>query len=147
MGFSSKFSKLSNLSSRSKWLLLEGFFTSIKNEIFLKLGIYKPIKDLHFNVDEEQVEEEDTLLIIREISTIVRILEKHAPWKPLCYNRALTAKRMLLRRNVKTNMHIGFRKKNDEFDGHAWLTFNDKLVTGYVKGLNKFKVLKPTVNF
>lgn len=145
MGLTSKISKLKSTSARFRWLLIEGFFASIKNEIFLRLKIYKPIKDLHSNYDDNQEFSDATVYLIREVSTVVKILEKYAPWKPMCYNRALTAKGMLLKRDVKTNMHIGFRKKNNEFDGHAWLTFNEKLVTGKIKGLHQFKVLKPTV--
>ena len=91
------------------------------------------------NSSIDQVE----LLQLQRTAKAMDIIEKFAPWKPMCYNRALTAKKILKQKNIDVRMHIGFRKKEDVFDGHAWITYKGKIVTGYLKGLNKFKEMKP----
>jgi hypothetical protein len=80
---------------------------------------------------------------LKAIAKAMDLLEKFAPWKPMCYNRALTAKKLLQQKNIDVQMHIGFRKKEDVFDGHAWVSYKGKIVTGYLQGLNSFKELKP----
>jgi len=55
-----------------------------------------------------------------------------------CLTRSLTLWAMLLRRGVQTDLKVGFRKLEGEFEGHAWLEYrgrvlNDKenVVEGY----------------
>ena len=79
---------------------------------------------------------------MRQIAKAMKLLEKFAPWRPKCYNRALTAKKMLLKRGIDTTMHIGFIKKEESFEGHAWLTYKGVLVTGFVKGLQNYRKLE-----
>lgn len=145
MSLSSKIKKLFRISSEGKKMLFEAFWTSLKYEYHLKRNNYNPVKHLH--KDNEGVKltgdiHPETLKQLQSTANVIKLLQKYAPWKPMCYNRAMTAKEMLNARNIKTKMHIGFRKKDNEFDGHAWLTYNDILVTGKIKGLHKFKQLQ-----
>lgn len=145
MGLISKTRKFFKAPSRSRILLIEGFWTSLKYEYYLRKNKYNPVKHLHKDNDDEKISgdiSKETISLLRATGNVMKIIEKHAPWKPMCYNRAMTAKKMLISRNIKTKMHIGFRKKDNEFDGHAWLTYNDILVTGKIKGLHSFKELK-----
>jgi len=80
-------------------------------------------------------------MLMTYVKSVIDIIEKKMPWKPRCYNRALTAKRILRKRGIETSMIVGFRKKDNELDGHAWLTFNDQIVTGYVAGISNFKIV------
>jgi len=76
-----------------KWLLVVALAESAKNEFFLRLNIYKPIKHLHQNIsddDKPELSEEEIRVLLR-IAKAMKLLEKFAPWKPKCYNRALTA--------------------------------------------------------
>ena len=128
-----------------KLLLLRVLIESAKNEFYLKTKRYKPIKHLHENqeVALDVVIPEEELPTLRQMSKAMKLLEKFAPWKPMCYNRALTAKNILAKKGIQTNLHIGFRKKDGEFDGHAWLTYKGKFVTGLLPGIKSFKELEP----
>jgi len=134
--------KLINWPIHFKWLLIKTCGLSLFYELCLRFNWYRFIKLLHTNNTTIQPENETTITNLQYVAKAMRILEKFAPWKPKCYNRALTAKKILLTQNIVTQMHIGFRKKEKEFDGHAWLTFNNKLVTGIVPHINEFEVLK-----
>lgn len=118
---------------------------SFVNEIFLRLKIYKPLKVLHTkqtNIEESEIEPLE-LEQLQNISGAMKIIEKFAPWRPKCYNRALTAKKILSDKNIESNLHIGFRKKDGSFDGHAWITYKGKIITGKINGMHTFNELKP----
>ena len=129
-----------------KWLLLEAFILSFKNEIFLKLNIYSPIRDLHniesIDSSNQKMTNEERVVLLK-VAKVVKILQKFAPWKPMCYNRALTAKKLLEKRGVDVIMHIGFRKKDNTFDGHAWISYCGSVITGHLPKLHTFKILQP----
>lgn len=132
-------------SSQKRKIFFECVWASIQHEIYLRTNSFNAIKHLH-DLDQDvnqkvDLSQEDTI-VLYQVSKVIKALHKFAPWRPKCYNRAMTAKQILLKRNIETIMHIGFRKKDDKFDGHAWLTCNDILVTGKVKGLNTFKKLE-----
>ena len=137
----SKFRKFINWPLALKLILLEALYYSILNEWHLKIRVYQAIKPLHINKpNTDQLSTEEIRIMIM-VSKAMRLLEKYAVWHPKCYNRALTAKRMLTKRNIVTSMHIGFRKKENKFDGHAWLTYKGKIVTGFVQGIKEYKTL------
>ena len=123
-----------------KHFVLASFFLSLRNEIYLKLKIYKPIKSLHFTdkASRNQEFDESKIPMLQFAAKSSKLLEKYAPWRPKCYNRALTIKQLLKKREIHTDLHIGFRKKDGVFDGHAWITYHDKIVTGLLPRLHSF---------
>lgn len=85
---------------------------------------------------------EKELQILANIKAALRLIEKYAPWKPMCYNRALTARKLLHQYKIPSKMFVGFRKRAGEMDGHAWVKCGDFFVTGYLPDLHTFSVLK-----
>jgi len=122
--------------------LIRACFISVFYELCLRFNWYRFTKHLHKNNTETQLEDQAIIQKLLLVARAMKILEKFAPWRPKCYNRALTAKQILLKKNIITELHIGFRKKDGKFDGHAWLTFNNKFVTGLVKDIGEFEPLK-----
>lgn len=117
-------------------------FISIFYELCLRFNWYRFTRHLHKNSTTTQFENKTIIQELLLVSRAMKILEKFAFWRPKCYNRALTAKQILLKKNIVTELHIGFRKKDGAFDGHAWLTFNNKFVTGLLKDISEFEPLK-----
>ena len=53
------------------------------------------------------------------------------PWRSDCFVQALAAQRWLQRKNIPSALMIGTRKDADgAFQAHAWLTCNDRIITG-----------------
>lgn len=127
---------------RFNYLLLQSCCYSIFYEFCLRFNWYKFTKRLHQNNPNFQPENETIKKELLYVARSMKIIEKYAPWKPKCYNRALTAKKILLKKKIITVLHIGFRKKDGEFDGHAWITYNNKFITGLVKHIGEFEVLQ-----
>lgn len=143
-----KFKKWINFPIAFKLLLFKAVLLSFYYELVLKLKLFKPIKALHKQKPEEHDQQypaitEEEQIELQYIAKAMKLLEKFAPWRPKCYNRAMTAKRLLASKNIDARLHIGFRKKEGEFDGHAWITYKGTIVTGYLKILDLFQELKP----
>lgn len=130
----------------SKRLVAEAMYFSIFNEYHLRRKVFRQIKPLHFNEPNNDHLTPYEIEMMRKISGAMVVLKKYAPWRPKCYNIALTAKKMLSKRNIKTSMHIGFRKKEEVLQGHAWLTYRGEVVTGFKKALKEYQPL-PNSNF
>ena len=127
-------------------IILKASLYSLRNEVYLRLGIYKQIRHLHnLQGEKDQLDQIDETEAgsIKKVRRVINLLEKHSPWKPKCYNRALTAKQLLDKKDIKTNIHIGFRKTKNNFDGHAWVTYKGKIVTGYLEDLSSFNEMIP----
>lgn len=68
---------------------------------------------------------------LARIGLNIRRAAKVAPWHAMCYEQALAARWMLVRRGYRTTLYIGMRKSPDgALQGHAWLRVGDHIVTG-----------------
>lgn len=68
---------------------------------------------------------------LAHIGLAIRRAARIAPWHAMCYEQALTARWMLVRRGYRTVLYIGMRKgKRVPLEGHAWLRVGDYIVTG-----------------
>lgn len=79
---------------------------------------------------ETPVEESNTVLI-KEIQKAVEAVCKYTLWESSCFVRALTAKRMLRRRGLKSTLYMGvWQQTGETFKAHAWLRCGEIYVTG-----------------
>lgn len=51
-------------------------------------------------------------------------------WESKCLVRALTAQKLLSKRNIHTTLYLGCGKENDKMVAHAWLRCGEMYVTG-----------------
>lgn len=83
--------------------------------------------------DEESAAEEtkrDYYWAVRVSKEVNRIADK-TPWDSKCLVRALTAQRILKRRDVATTLYLGVgRDDNKKMIAHAWLRCGSFYVTG-----------------
>lgn len=130
------------------WLNIKGFLLSAYYQVWLSTNNYEKVKSLHnLSGDTKRVEyTEEQLLRIRQISQVINRIQNKAPWKPKCYNLALTARKLLLEQEIICQMKIGFRKRFNQIEGHAWVVCNRTAVSGYVNDLKSYNVLKPIKN-
>jgi len=130
------------------WLNTKSFFLSSYYEIWLSRNNFNQIKSLH-NLTEEDLENEysdEQKLKIRQIAAAIKRVKEKAPWKPKCYNLALLARKLLKEYDIPNILKIGFRKRNNIMEGHAWVRCNKVVVSGYLPDLRTYKTLKPIKN-
>lgn len=128
-----------------KWLAVKSLILSFYYHIWLSVNNYDKIKSLH-NLLSDDVEfeyTEEQRIKIRQISKAISKVEKRAPWKPKCYNLALVARKLLSEQKVPNILKIGFRKRDNALKGHAWVHCNKVVVSGFLKDLDTFNILKP----
>lgn len=128
-----------------RWLTIKSLFLSFYYFVWLSTNNFQKIKSLH-NLVSEDVEFEYTIeqkQKIAQISKAINKVKKIAPWKPKCYNQALIARRLLKENEIPNLLKIGFRKRDNQIKGHAWVHCNKIVVSGYLQDLNTFNFLKP----
>ena len=54
----------------------------------------------------------------------------NTPWESKCLVRALTAQKLLKRKNIESTMYLGVRQEEGKMMAHAWLRVGQMYVTG-----------------
>ena len=67
-----------------------------------------------------------------KLTWAVAVMSRYVP-KATCLTRALTAQILLAGQNYPSNIRIGVSKDNGEFEAHAWLEADNKIVLGESK--------------
>ncbi len=131
-------------SSKLKFMIFQSIILSIAYEFWLKKSAFSKIKELHQSYSDQFSYEytEVELSKIKYISKAIKILKLYAPWRPECYNLALTARKLLLKNSIPSVLTIGFKNKDGAFHGHAWVKCNNIIVSGYVADLNTFNIIQ-----
>lgn len=69
--------------------------------------------------------------IARRVLWAVNMATIRTPWESKCLVRALTAQRMLKKRDVYTTLYLGVGKDtNNKMLAHAWLRCGEFIMTG-----------------
>ena len=75
-------------------------------------------------------ESEENIRFAKEVGYVVGMVSKRTKWQSACLIRALSAQRMIAKKNIKTTMYIGFTKTKDGDQAHAWLRCGNAYITG-----------------
>jgi hypothetical protein len=126
----------------NKLLFLEALYTSAYVRIALSFLPFKIVKawlgQTNFRPDV-QLTPDQVRQVNRTYHTL-KLCDRYALWKTECYTLALTGKILLRRRNIPSTLYIGWKKKEDKFEGHAWLKTPDGSVISGNLGLDTFSV-------
>jgi len=131
------------MSHSRKQLLLKSAFYSLLMEYYIRGNKKKKLSQYKKNAEDTAITSVEQRRRISDVSKTIKIIDKRAPWKPMCLNLALVAKLLLKHRNIETTIRIGFkpRETGKEFEGHAWLTSEDQIITGWLKDLEDYREL------
>lgn len=87
----------------------------------------------HFGVEGEESSQVATIEQLRYAKMISGYVNRSAEntfWESKCLVRALTAQRLLKRRNIDSTLYLGVGKDKDKMIAHAWLRCGSLSVTG-----------------
>ena len=85
----------------------------------------KATTEISENTDPEKMESAQL------ITGIIDGLENRTPWKNTCLVKALTAHRMLKKRDIHYKIHIGVAPSpNNQLKAHAWLSVGNNIILG-----------------
>lgn len=128
---------------RDKLLFLEAVLLDF---FFRILIITFPLKYYAFLLGKQGIKSSDDedLLIDDRIKSVLRASKRafrESLWDSVCFDKALTVKRMLKRRGVHTTIYFGLMKdETNMLKAHAWLRYGKYIITGRA-GMEKFTVV------
>lgn len=81
--------------------------------------------------EESQAEETlENLKLAKLVGFHVNRVTAHLPLKRKCFVRALSARKILMKRGVNTTLYLGVGKEDGNMVAHAWLRCGQLYVTG-----------------
>jgi hypothetical protein len=105
-----------------------------------------PFKTIALWMQKNTTEPAQQLSIVENylgsISTAIERASRYSPWRAMCFEQALCARKMLSRRKIRGTIYFGVRKKIDDsnIEAHAWVKVQDTIITGG-KQTNTYQVL------
>ena len=132
-----KIKSYTSFSHEFKRILLLACYFSFIIECRLLLGLIGSYKSLYQN-ETSRISKIENPKTINRVRRAIKMIESNAFWRPKCHNSALTAKKIFLLHGINTNLHVGFRKKNNSVQGHAWITLGNEVIIGQIEDLNDY---------
>lgn len=115
-----------------KWLTIGVWFWAA---IFRLIILFVPVKYMkkHYGISGEESppdESKDNYVRARKIAYHVNRIAEHTPWKSKCLVRALTAQRLLTKKNISSTLYLGVKKEGEKMVAHAWIRTGGFYATG-----------------
>lgn len=110
--------------------------------LFIKYSWYESSMGKRGVGHDEIVLNENQLLNIKKVRTVVNAVSKYTIWESKCMVQALCAKWLLQKYHIPSTIYFGVFSSAEEnkLKAHAWLKINDYVITG-AAGHQKFKVV------
>ena len=80
--------------------------------------------------ESEAEETLETIKLAKLVGFHVNRVTAHLPLKRKCFVRALSARKILMKRGVNTTLYLGVGKEDGNMVAHAWLRCGQLYVTG-----------------
>lgn len=118
--------------NRDKWLTVQVWLWAA---IFRMMILIVPVKYVkrYYGISEEEspeLESKESYKKARKIAYYVNRISEHTPWESKCLVRALTAQRLLTKKNVTSTLYLGVKNEGNKMVAHAWLRTGCYYVTG-----------------
>lgn len=145
--------KFVNLNWQDKALAIEAYFLSG----IIRLSILAiPFKRLRNHLGVHNVESPYQISsgeyeAVKKVSWAIKRVYRYTPWESKCLVQAMTAQKMLERRNICSTIYLGVnRDDSNTMTAHAWLRCGEIIVTGgygklMYKGVTKFSNYKECI--
>ena len=113
---------------------------SLCAEVFVTLNMNYLLQRSIKNKEETTLESTAQLSIVKDVTKIMRIIGKRAPWNPMCLNLSYVTKKILREYNIESTFRLGYMEgqPSTKMKGHAWVTIGDELVTGWLADLHEY---------
>jgi len=104
-------------------LFLKAFYQSLRISLQGNQSAYQALYQEYSTTPKNTLKEIDVKHqeFVQELSTVIKRIQKYAPWRPKCYNLALTTIQILRKQEIPHQLYLGFRHKNKILEGHAWV--------------------------
>ncbi len=137
-----KIIKFLSLPWSEKTLFLESLFYLIFAYIALKLTAWKRILPMIGELKKEsaKITNPGNTEVLNEIKVAMKRAHSAVPLGSKCFIMAIGTRLMLNRRKITSTIYIGFKKGNEDFEGHAWIRSEDIILAGGA-GRNDYEII------
>lgn len=115
-----------------KWMTISVYFyTAFYRACILFLP--KPKLEKMMGVRGQESTEEETVANLRMAKLVgfhVNRVTTHTVWESKCLVRAMTARKILLKKGINSTLYLGVGKEDGKMIAHAWLRCGQLYVTG-----------------
>lgn len=115
-----------------KWMTITVYFyVAYYRLCILLLPMTRIEKMLGIRGEESIAEEEmETIKLAKLVGFHVNRVTEHLPLKRKCFVRALTARRILMKRGINSTIYMGVALEDGKMIAHAWSRCGQLYVTG-----------------
>lgn len=135
--------RFSHLPSGEKWLAVEACAWFCVARLAIRLLPFRVIASAlgkHMHETPDAIEAEQSK-VAKQIQKAVGRVGRSLPWGPKCFDHALSAKAMLVRRRIPSTLYFGVKRSQDQrLLAHAWVRCGNQILTG-AKGSSDFAVV------
>ena len=134
------------LSPEEKRLFLEAYIMlAFMRAAILTISFKRLTRSLHHSKDtiKPGALTDEQLHTAKRIGDVIKQAMTNTPWESACLAQALTAQRMLQKRNIPGVFYLGVKKDKgvaEKMAAHAWLQCDESIITGE-RGHEAFTVL------
>jgi hypothetical protein len=123
----SKINTFFKLSSDRKSLFIKSLILIIFIRLSLSLFSFSRVQKISEIFSRSNINQKETITI-KDVVWSVQAVSAYVP-RATCLTQAITAQILLSRHNQPSKLKIGVMK-DEEFEAHAWLEIDDKIVLG-----------------
>lgn len=115
-----------------KWMTITVYFyVAYYRLCILLLPMTRIEKMMGIRGEESRAEEDmETIKLAKLVGFHVNRVTEHLPLKRKCFVRALTARRILMKRGINTTIYMGVALEDGKMIAHAWSRCGKLYVTG-----------------
>ncbi len=140
-----KIQKFRHLSPSERYLLVKAFLllNSVRiGFLFLK---FPPLQRILGKIGKTRAHKPSELVIsIDQIVWAVDTSTRFSPGGAKCLARALTTQTLMQQQGYNSQLRIGvIHQPTEEFQAHAWIEYQGKIVVGMLPDLEKYNTLHP----
>ena len=143
VNFKNDIQRLQQLSSLERQTLFASLVLLPLVALSLKILGYRRTKGLMSkvvpDVGDELILEESGRVAAYGIARMVDVAARRGPYKASCLKQALVAWWLLARRRIPSDIKIGVSKTAREFDAHAWVELEGRVLIGGLGSKSRFK--------
>ena len=124
------------LSSEEKRLFLEAFIAlGFMRVVMLTISFKRLTRALYHSKEKikQDTLTDQQLHSAQLVGTVITQAAHNTPWESACLAQALTAQRMLKKRNIPGVFYLGVMKgkgANEKMEAHAWSQCGETIITG-----------------
>ena len=124
-----KGSSFLKLDISGKYVLFKAFFFLCSMRIMIWIFPFHYLQNLIKKFSYKPKEYMPHNIPLERLIQAVEIMSRYMP-KSTCLTRALAAQMLLSQYRYTSNVKIGVSKENGEFEAHAWLEVDNKIILG-----------------